>query len=449
MASGFENSDWMFSNTYVPWHGIGTITKSAQRAKDALQLGRLDWDTIKEELYLYQRLTQEEIMAMSEDARKLVQQIAFAQKKLMENHQVRLNMGKLQAVKGYAATVRSDRQWGDNERFLGVVGGSYQPISNEACFDLIDRVVGQMGAVYETAGSLRSGKQVFLLARCPDSLKVRDDVLIPYLLLSTAHDGSGKLVVKLTCIRVVCNNTLSVALADNSTAAVAVKHTKGNVGSDGRVNAGVIKDVKGGIVAKMGSAAEAAGVENAGSGIVTFAHSYMNAQIALFNRMAETEISPKFVADYLNCLVPDPLNGSSATRASNKREEIRTIHYGVMPGDAEDPRQGGKQQEAISIDRRNGSSTAYRLFNAITHFNDHVARNVQTVDKTTGERRSEAESRFARIFDADDENFRDVATRLLMEGIETNSKNFKDALAKAKELRESALDRQRMMVAAN
>ena len=64
---------------------------------------------------------------------------------------------------------------------------------------------------YETAGSLQNGKKIWLLARMPAKKIVGDDVE-PYLCFSNTHDGSGAIRVCMTPIRVVCNNTLNLAL---------------------------------------------------------------------------------------------------------------------------------------------------------------------------------------------------------------------------------------------
>lgn len=441
MSHNLFKSDWMFSAIEKPWHGIGTVTAGALSASEALRVAKLDWTTGKEQIYRFRPPTGNDFNSMSPQMRDLIRQIQT----LNATESKSIDIGFLNPVKGWSATVRDDLAWDHNARLLGIVGESYQPIANEACFDLVDRVVGGMGASYETAGSLRNGKQVFLLAKCPNDLQILDDTVRPYLLLSTAHDGSGALEVKLTMVRVVCNNTLSVAVADQSTATVRVKHTKGNVDGTGKVIAGVISDVRDGVNQKV---VQSASGDDSTTPMISQAQDFINSQIALFNRLADTEISAQFVKDYLGCLIPEPITGNP-TRSANRRQQIHDIYFGTQPGDFDVRKPNSKQQQAIRLDRETGKGTAYRLLNALTHFNDHCATSRQTSDKVTGEKKSEAEARFTRIFDAGAACMREAGTRLLLEGIETNGENFRDALSKAKALKQEHHSREAVLAAMN
>lgn len=440
MSHNLCKSDWMFSATEVPWHGIGTVTKGILNASEALKAAKLDWTTGKEQIYRFRPPVGNDFDSMSPQMRDLVRQIQA----LNATETNGVDIGFLKAVKGWSATVRDDLEWDHSARLLGVVGESYQPIANEACFDLVDRVVGGMGASYETAGSLRNGKQVFLLAKCPNDLQILDDKIRPYLLLSTAHDGSGALEVKLTLVRVVCNNTLSVAIADQSTATVRVKHTKGNVDGSGKVVAGVVSDVRNGVNQKVVQSATG----DSTASMISQAHDFINSQMALFNRLADTEISAQFARDYLACLIPEPITGNP-TRALNRRQQIHDIYFGTQPGDFDPRKPDSKQQQATRIDRETGISTAYRMLNALTHFNDHCATSRQTSDKVTGEKKTEAEARFTRIFESGAQCMREAGTCLLIEGIDTKGENFREALAKARALKQEHHNREAVLASMN
>ena len=109
-------------------------------------------------------------------------------------------------ISGYKANVRdSDR------RVLGVVTDRYKVVQNQEAFAFTDELLGQ-GVRYETAGSLQDGRKVWLLAHMPHEYIISGERISPYLLFSNTHDGSGAIKVALTPIRVVCNNTLNLAL---------------------------------------------------------------------------------------------------------------------------------------------------------------------------------------------------------------------------------------------
>jgi phage/plasmid-like protein (TIGR03299 family) len=87
-------------------------------------------------------------------------------------------------------------------------------VQNTEAFEFTDAIVGETenGVVtYETAGSLCGGRKIWLLAKMPVQ-KVLDDDVEPYMFFSNSHDGSGAIKVGMTPIRIVCNNTLNMAL---------------------------------------------------------------------------------------------------------------------------------------------------------------------------------------------------------------------------------------------
>ena len=119
------------------------------------------------------------------------------------------------------ATVRTD-----TNVVLGVVGSSYLPVQNIDAFTFFDPLVDRSEAIYHTAGVLSNGSKIWLLAKLPDYIKVgkKNDPVEKYVLLYNSHDGSSHIRVKLTPVRVVCNNTLTAAL-QGSEAEVRIKHT--------------------------------------------------------------------------------------------------------------------------------------------------------------------------------------------------------------------------------
>ena len=171
-----HNVETMFSAGRVkPWHYAETseVTKLIQEAptsKDALRYAGLDWE---------------------------VQQMPVYMENGIE-------------IPNYKANVRST----DNS-CLGIVTDRYKIVQNTEAFEFTDAIVGETenGIVtYETAGSLCGGRKIWLLAKMPVQ-KVLDDEVEPYMFFSNSHDGSGAIKVGMTPIRIVCNNTLNMALA--------------------------------------------------------------------------------------------------------------------------------------------------------------------------------------------------------------------------------------------
>ena len=159
-----------------PWHGLGTMVAEAPTSADALRLAGLDWQVNSEPISV---------------------------------------SGK--EVAGYKANVRSS-----DEAVLGVVSDRYKVCQNTDAFEFTDNLVG--GEVrYETAGSLFGGKKIWLLAKLPDT-EILGDKTEPYLCFTNSHDGTAAIRVCMTPVRVVCNNTLNMALS-GAKRAWAARHT--------------------------------------------------------------------------------------------------------------------------------------------------------------------------------------------------------------------------------
>lgn len=162
-----DNINSMMYSGAVPWHKKGVKLEKLANSAEAITAAKLDWYVTKEKLYC---------------------------------------LGA-RVVEDKFATVRSD-----TKECLGVVGSVYQPLQNKHAFKFFDDVVGEAGAFYETAGCLGKGERIWLLAKLPDSINVRGDISDKYLLLTNSHDGTRSVEVLFTPIRVVCQNTLNVAL---------------------------------------------------------------------------------------------------------------------------------------------------------------------------------------------------------------------------------------------
>ena len=121
---------------------------------------------------------------------------------------------------GFRANVRAT-----DGAVLGMVSDRYRICQNTDAFDFTDNLIG--GEVrYETAGSLQGGRKIWLLAKLPDT-SLLGDTVEPYLCFTNSHDGSGAIRVCMTPVRVVCQNTLNIALS-GAKRTWAARHT-GNI----------------------------------------------------------------------------------------------------------------------------------------------------------------------------------------------------------------------------
>ena len=163
----------MFYIEQTPWHGLGTRLDRPATAKEAIQAAHLDWSVTKTPVY-----------ATSNGARIVVPDTF--------------------------AVIRQDPL---HSPVLGVVSKDYTPLQNTEAFAFFDPIVGENAAIYHTAGALGQGERIWLLAKLPGQLRiVLDDVADKYLLLANSHDGKSCVQVKFTSVRVVCQNTLTLAL---------------------------------------------------------------------------------------------------------------------------------------------------------------------------------------------------------------------------------------------
>lgn len=127
-------------------------------------------------------------------------------------------------VPGKQATIRTNPFTATPEA-LGVVGEGYVPIQNEEHCEFLNLLADEGGAVFDTAGSLRGGRQVFVTMRLPRTMKVGgvDDVDVNIAALNS-HDGSSAFRVMVTPIRVVCANTQRAVLRRNH-GMISIRHT--------------------------------------------------------------------------------------------------------------------------------------------------------------------------------------------------------------------------------
>lgn len=265
----------------VPWHGLGVHMDAPATARETIAAAGLDYEV--------------DLVAMT-----TTDGIPVPQKR---------------------AVVRTD-----TNDVLGVVGGNYVPVQNRQAFNFLDAVVADGGLRYHTAGALRKGERIWLLAKLPGQIRVRfsEDVSEKYLLLSNSHDGSSALRVHYTSIRVVCSNTLSLADREGRGEGIAIRH-QGNLAS------------------KVRQAQDVLGL----------ARRYFDDLEGHIDLMARHYPSYAQVSAYFKNLVPDPEEGNKS-RAENVRGELFRLF------------ENGKGQDIPEI-----QGTTWAVLNAVTEYVDH------------------------------------------------------------------------------
>ncbi|NBH15633.1 DUF932 domain-containing protein [Lachnospiraceae bacterium] len=272
------NVETMFYTREKPWHGLGVKVAEALSSAEALSASGLDWK--------------------------------------VEQKDICTDDGLL--VPGFKANVRDS-----DKKVLGIVSGRYKVVQNGEAFAFTDKLLGG-GVRYETAGSLNGGRKVWVLARMPREYIMLGDRISPYMVFSNTHDGSGAIRVAMTPIRVVCNNTLNLALA-TATRSWSAMHT-----------AGVQDRIK-----------EA---ENT----LFMAERYMDALGREFERLSKVEMPDSTVAGCIQSLLP--MDASMSTQQKNNIKKLREdmeMRYFEAPDLQDVPR------------------NAYRFINAVSDFATH------------------------------------------------------------------------------
>lgn len=276
MAANVETMFW--TGRTAPWHGLGTRVMEAPNSKEALGLAGLDWKVVQEPIYT-------------------------------ETNEL---------IPGYKANVRDQ-----DHKVLGVVTDRYKIVQNEEAFAFTDALLGE-GVRYETAGSLQEGKKVWMLARLPHEYIITGERISPYLVFSNSHDGSGAIKVALTPIRIICQNTLNLALAQSKRCWSTI-HT------------GEVKE-------KMEEA----------KNTLFMAEKYMDSLGKEFEALRMKKMTDKEVMDYIDILLPTD-NGATIHQIKNinrLKEDVKRRYF-----DAPDLQDIGKN--------------AYRFINAISDFATH------------------------------------------------------------------------------
>ncbi len=287
-----------------PWHGLGTRLDGPATAAQAIRAAHLDWKVEKHPLY------------------------------------AKVKRDQVRQIPRRFAAMRTDKLDQEDYPALGIVGPEYKVLQNEEAFAFFDPIVGKEAAIYHTAGALGNGERIWVLAKLPGEIRViGDDIAEKYLLLSNSHDGLSSVQVKFTPIRVVCENTLTRALAEGPT--IRVAHTR---------------DLK----ARMRNAEMLLGIVNKEFGSLE----------ERFKSMLQVQVTPAMLREYLEEVFPDPRPSDDEHKfllAKKRSAEARRL-AGHLFSDGR-----GNDMEGVR-------GTLWAAYNGVTELIDH-RRTQQTPDE--------------------------------------------------------------------
>lgn len=191
--------DTFFHTRDNPWYGVGTVLDGPASSREALVAAGLDWEVDVQPLYV-----QAPVPAGD-------------------------NAGGAAFVKvpDKRAVIRRDTL-----DVLGVVGGNYKPFQNVDAFAFADALVDDGGLVFDSAGSYRGLRRVFLVAKLPQTVEVLgEDPYDLYLFLVTSHDGTLAITAYVSHVRLACTNMLGLSLREAVTK-WTIRHTSS---AEGRI----------------------------------------------------------------------------------------------------------------------------------------------------------------------------------------------------------------------
>lgn len=166
----------------LPWHGLGVPVDDDMTPQEMMKAAGLDWEV-----------------------RKVPSFIEINEKKIMT---------------GQETLVRST-----DEKILTYVGKGWNPVQNSEAFEFFNDFVSNGDMVMDTAGSLKEGQIVWALADIKDGFSLfNGDEVNGYLLFSNPHMYGKSIDIRFVATRVVCNNTLTVALGENNQAGLRINH---------------------------------------------------------------------------------------------------------------------------------------------------------------------------------------------------------------------------------
>jgi len=272
-----------------PWHGLGITVDGALTADEVLDKANMRYEVIK-------------------------RPVKFTSK------------GKEIDFPGKFVITRKD-----TDAPLGICGTNWTPLQNDDAFKFFDPIVDRDEAMYHTAGVLGVGQRSWILAKLPSYIRVgNDDLIEEYALLSNMFTGHDAVEIALTTMRVVCENTLLMALAGAKGARrITIPHTRD-----------IMKQV-----------------EKAHQALGMFSQ-YTKDMEDVFNKMAKFQITDEILRGYLDNLLPKSMSDSDSspvTAAHKARWKIEEFF-----------------EIGVGQDITTARGTLFGLYNAVTGYTSHL-----------------------------------------------------------------------------
>ncbi len=274
----------------VPWHGLGQEVPNDLTPEQMLEVAGLNWEVEARDMFITDGNGE---------------QVMVPKKKAL-----------------YRAS---------DDKFFSVIGDDWNPLQNSEAFEFFDDFVGAGDMEMHTAGALQDGSRVWALAKVNDAFEVfKGDVVEQFLLFSNPHQYGQSIDVKMTPIRVVCQNTLSFALSGATDYAVKVNHRQ-------IFNADMVKE-------QLGVAKE---------------------KLATYKEAAQFLGSKRFtnenIVEYFNSMFPRTSNAKGKEKAQSRNSQEAMDHLHTQPG------------------AEFGAGTWWNAFNTVTYMTDHtIGRNADT-----------------------------------------------------------------------
>lgn len=268
----------------TPWHKLGKRTPGMRSIEEAIKAGNLDWNVNKQAVFLADGRVVADKYAMVRDV--------------------------------------------DNAILDGIVGPQYTITQNRDVFLPFQDACDKHGLTIESVGALGNGETVFMLAKLPIvSTPIPGDNVQGYCLLKSGHTGKDKLTGRLTPIRVVCQNTMALAMDDDTM--FEFRHTA-SIGDR-------IAEV-GEMMSRMVAA--------------------MNSEATTFAKLYERKLNIEEIGEYIDSVFPVGKDGKVSAQLANKRATVAHLVF------------NGKGSQLAGADRT--GATVWAVYNAVTEYFDHV-----------------------------------------------------------------------------